>query len=145
MVAAEEVDGGTAPAPAVIEAPAAVPNYTLTYRRDHPGGGALGRCSYGIAGVNGIVVFDYTLFADGKAPATIMVDVPLAQPKPDLKEAKAAAAAQKLIDRAAKATAKIEAAKVKALERQVKADAALAAAKAKIEAATKAAAAPASA
>lgn len=48
-------------------------SHTLTYRRRHPGGGALGRCSYGIPGVKGIVVFDVALFKDGNPPATIEV------------------------------------------------------------------------
>lgn len=55
-------------------------NFTLTYRRQHPGGGPLGRCSYGLAGVAGIVVFDMGLFPNGVAPATITLDVALAQP-----------------------------------------------------------------
>lgn len=53
---------------------------TLTFRRNHPGGGPLGRCSYGVAGVPGIVVFDLGLFPGGIAPATITLDVPLATP-----------------------------------------------------------------
>lgn len=55
-------------------------NFTLTYRRNHPGGGPLGRCSYGLAGVPGIVVFDLGLFPGGVAPATITLDVALAMP-----------------------------------------------------------------
>jgi len=51
-------------------------NHTLTYRKNHPGN----RCSYGIAGVPGIVVFDMKLFADGKPPATIVLDCALALP-----------------------------------------------------------------
>lgn len=53
---------------------------TLTFRRNHPGGGPLGRCSYGVAGVPGIVVFDLGLFPGGIAPATITLDVVLAEP-----------------------------------------------------------------
>lgn len=53
---------------------------TLTFRRNHPGGGPLGRCSYGVAGVPGIVVFDMGLFPGGVAPATITLDVVLAEP-----------------------------------------------------------------
>lgn len=59
---------------------AAVQTATLTFRRLHPGGGALGRCSYGVAGVPGIVVFDMGLFAGGVAPATITLNVALAAP-----------------------------------------------------------------
>lgn len=54
---------------------------TLTFRRNHPGGGPLGRCSYGVAGVPGIVVFDLGLFPGGVAPATITLDCELAQPQ----------------------------------------------------------------
>lgn len=53
---------------------------TLTFRRNHPGGGPLGRCSYGVAGVPGIVVFDLGLFPGGVAPTTITLDVTLAEP-----------------------------------------------------------------
>jgi hypothetical protein len=56
-------------------APAAT-NYTLTYRKNHPNN----RASYGIAGVPGIVVFDLKLFANGKPPATIVLDCPMALP-----------------------------------------------------------------
>lgn len=52
----------------------------LQFRRLHPGGGPLGRCSYGLPGVPGIVVFDVALFADGKPPATLELNVPMAQP-----------------------------------------------------------------
>ncbi len=55
--------------------------YTLHYRRQHPGGGVLGRCSYGVPGVAGIVVFDMGLFANGTPPATITLNVPLAAPQ----------------------------------------------------------------
>lgn len=115
--------------------PAQTENYRLDYRRDHP----QNRCSYGIAGVSGIVVFDKGLFADGVAPAVITVDCKMALPKADAKVDKTAAAA-------AKAAAKLEAAAVKvanqlakaaakAAAKQAKADAALAAAKAKVAAA----------
>jgi hypothetical protein len=53
---------------------------TITFRRNHPGGGPLGRCSYGIAGVPGIVVFDLGLFPGGIAPATIELNVELSTP-----------------------------------------------------------------
>ena len=51
-------------------------NNTLTYRKDHPND----RCSFGIPGVPGIVVFDNRLFAGGKPPKTIVVDCGLATP-----------------------------------------------------------------
>jgi hypothetical protein len=61
---------------------------TLVYRRQHPGGGALGRCSYGVPGVAGIVVFDMGLFAPallaangGLPPATITINVAMATPQ----------------------------------------------------------------
>lgn len=54
----------------------------LTFRRLHPGGGPLGRCSYGVAGVSGIVVFDMGLFPGGVAPATITLSCELAEPQP---------------------------------------------------------------
>lgn len=114
----------------------ATANFTLNYRRQHPGGGALGRCSYGVPGVSGIVVFDMSLFQGGVAPATITVDVPLALPKAPVASAKAAEAAAKLAERAAKAQAKIEAAAAKAAEAQAKAESKLAAARAKVAAAT---------
>lgn len=114
--------------------PATTPatNYTLTYRREHPGN----RCSYGIAGNAGIVVFDRGLFADPAFKGDIIVDCALVPVKVDNKQAKAEALAAKLVERAAKAQAKIEAAAAKAKERQEKADAALAAAQAKVAAAT---------
>jgi hypothetical protein len=49
---------------------------TLTYRKSHP----KDRCSYGVAGVAGIVVFDTRLFADGKPPKTITVSCNLTSP-----------------------------------------------------------------
>lgn len=148
----QSIDGGQAQAePVAVETaqpvaeaqPVASPNFTLVYRRQHPGGGSLGRCSYGIAGVSGIVVFDMSLFANGVAPPTVTMDCEFVQPKADNKTAKAEAAAAKAVDKAAKAQAKIEAQAAKAAEKQAKADAALAAAKAKVEAAQAKVAAPA--
>lgn len=52
----------------------------LHFRRNHPGGGPLGRCSYGLPGVPGIVVFDLGLFPGGMAPKTITLDCALAEP-----------------------------------------------------------------
>lgn len=53
----------------------------MQFRRLHPGGGPLGRCSYGFPGVPGIVVFDVALFANGVPPATIVVNFAAAQPQ----------------------------------------------------------------
>jgi hypothetical protein len=64
------------PAAPTTEQPMVATNHTLTYRKVHP----QGRCSYGVAGVAGIVVFDLKLFADGKPPATIVLDCALALP-----------------------------------------------------------------
>lgn len=109
-----------------------VTNHTLVYRRDHP----QNRCSYGIAGVPGIVVFDKGLFANGVAPETITLDCVLTEVKEDKKVARATAQAAKLQERATKAQQRIELATAKAKERQEKAEAALAAAKARLAAAT---------
>lgn len=111
------------------------PNHVIMYRRDHPGGGALGRCSYGIAGVPGIVVFDKSLFPDGVPPASITLDCVVVSPRTRVVTAKAELQAQKAIERAQKAQARIDAAAAKAAERQAKADKALADAKARVEAA----------
>jgi hypothetical protein len=62
----------------VVEASGTV----LVYRRQHPGGGPLGRCSYGIPGVPGIAVFDMGMFANGTAPASITVNLAMAVPSP---------------------------------------------------------------
>src|SRR4051794_3126568 len=69
-------------------ATATATNHTLTYRRTHPND----RCSYGIAGVPGIVVFDVKLFADGKPPKTIVLDCALALPVGKVDKKKPAAA-----------------------------------------------------
>src|SRR4051794_23618843 len=69
-------------------AAATATNHTLTYRRTHPND----RCSYGIAGVPGIVVFDVKLFADGKPPKTIVLDCALALPVGKVDKKKPAAA-----------------------------------------------------
>lgn len=115
--------------------PAATANFTLSYRREHPGN----RCSYGIAGVPGIVVFDRGLFADPTFNGVIVVDVPLALPKVDNKTAKAEAVAAKAQERAAKAAEKLAASQKKAADRAAAAQAKLDAARARVEAATKAA------
>lgn len=123
---------------AAVETLPAGPNFTLAYRRDHPGN----RCSYGIAGNPGIVVFDKNLFKDGVAPAEIGLTCEMVPVKSDNKTAKAEQAAAKLAERAAKAQAKIEATQAKVKAAQDKAAAAVAAAQAKV-AAAQAAAAPA--
>lgn len=122
---------------ATTEAPAAVANFVLHYRREHPGN----RCSYGIAGNAGIVVFDKGLFqgsdqAGFQAPAVITLDCEMVPIKQDNKTAKAEAAAAKLVEKAQKAQAKILAAQAKAEERQKKADEALRKAQEKVAAAT---------
>jgi hypothetical protein len=106
-------------------------NKVLTYRRDHPGD----RCSYGVAGVPGIVVFDKGLFADGVAPPTITLDCLLALPKPDKKEEREAARIAKLAEKEEKAKIKAAAAQAKAEERQKKAAEALAKAQEKLKSA----------
>lgn len=127
--------GNTEQVQEVAAVPAPQPNHTVTFRRTHPGGGVKGRCSYGIQGVSGIIVFDVALFEGGVMPETITMDCTFVQPQPDAKQQKAEAQAAKAAAKAEAAQKKIEAAAVKAAERQAKADAALAAAKAKVEAA----------
>lgn len=132
--------GGATTGPQAVPtpaAPAAAPttNFTLEYRREHPGN----RCSYGIAGNAGIVVIDRGLLADPAFKGPITVDVALVPVKADNKQARAEAQAAKLAERALKAQQKIEAAAAKAKERQDKANAALEAARAKVAAAATAA------
>lgn len=124
--AAPQVDGPTQ----VETAPAT--NRAIVYRRDHPGN----RCSYGISGNAGIVVFDKGLFAGGVAPASITLDCDMVPVKADNKTARAEAEAAKLVERAARAQKKIEEATAKAEARKAKAEADLAAARARVEAAT---------
>jgi len=64
----------------------------ITFRRNHPGGGPLGRCSYGIAGVPGIVVIDLGLFPGGIAPVAITLDCTLVEAKAKAVKADAAPA-----------------------------------------------------
>jgi len=127
----EEQAAQVAETPAVVAAPVPEPNYTIVYRREHP----QNRCSYGISGVSGIIVFDKSLFAGGVPPETITMDVEMALPKGDAKAAREAQAAQRLIDKAAKAQARIDALATAAKAKQEKADKALADAKARVEAA----------
>lgn len=110
------------------EAQAPQGNFSLTYRREHPGN----RCSYGIPGNAGIVVFDRGLFADPAFNGPIMLDVEMAQPKADNKAEKLAAAAVKAQEKIAKAEEKRVAAEAKAVERKAKAEAALEAARKKV-------------
>jgi hypothetical protein len=73
-----------------VAAQVTVSNHTLVFRRNHP----QGRCSYGIAGVPGLVGFDLRMFADGKPPKSIVLDCALAVPVAKVpKVAKVAAAA----------------------------------------------------
>lgn len=113
-------------------------NRMLTFRRNHPGN----RCSYGIDGNSGIVVFDRGLVAGtvpttsnedlGGMPATISLDCLLVPVKVDNKSAKAEAAAAKAKETADKAAAKAIAAQAKIQEKADKAAAALAKAQAKV-------------
>lgn len=114
-----------------VEALPQGPNYTIQYRRDHPGD----RCSYGIAGNAGIIVFDKGLFKDGIAPAEIGLTCEMVQPKADNKTAKAEAAAAKLAEKAAKAQARIEEQQKRAAEKVAKAEAAAKAAADRVAAA----------
>lgn len=133
--------GDQTPAPAATPAAAAVANFVLTFRRNHPGN----RCSYGIPGNSGIVVFDRGLVAGtvpttsesdlGGMPATITMDVELVAPKADNKTAKVEEAARKAQEKADKAAAKAAAAQAKIAERAAKAAEALAKAQAKVAAA----------
>lgn len=67
----------------VVPTPTPISGSVLHYRRAHPGGGPLGRCSYGVPGVAGIVVFDVALFLPGAPPATLtLAGVTLATPTP---------------------------------------------------------------
>jgi hypothetical protein len=122
--------------PVVVEAaPVVEANHKVLYRRDHPGGGVLGRCSYGIPGVSGIIVFDMALFVDGIAPPTITMDCSFVQPKADNKQAKLEAQAAKAADKAAKLEARMAAESLKAAVNAAKLAEVAAAAKAKVEAA----------
>ncbi len=111
-------------------------NFVLTYRRDHP----KNRCSYGIAGNPGIVVFDIGLFAGSDqpgftAPATITLSCPMVSEKADSKTAKAEEQAAKAAEKAAKAEEKAKAAQARIEEKARKAQEKAAAALAKAEAA----------
>lgn len=124
-------DSTTATAETTASVSEQAKNFTLTYRRDHPGD----RCSYGIAGNSGIVVFDKGLFAGGVAPATIVLDCEMVPVKADSKaerETKKAAAAE---ERAKKAQERIAAAEARAEAKKVKAAEALEKAQAKLKAA----------
>lgn len=126
----------------VVEAPVPSANYALAFRRNHPGN----RCSYGIAGNSGIVVFDRGLVAGtvpttsesdlGGMPASITMDCELVQPKADNKTAKVEEAARKAQEKADKAAKRAADAQAKIAERAAKAADALAKAQAKVAAAT---------
>ena len=129
-------------APASTPEVVAGPNFTLAFRRNHP----QNRCSYGIAGNPGIVVFDRGLVAGtvpvsgsgtdlGGMPETIEVPFALVPVKADNKTAKAEAQAAKLAEKARKAQEKIEAAQRKAEEKKAKAEAAAKAAQERLAAA----------
>lgn len=116
-------------------------NFVLTFRRNHPGN----RCSYGIAGNSGIVVFDRGLVAGtvpttsnedlGGMPATITLDAEMVEPKAVAKADKAEAQAAKAKEKADKAAAKVAAAEAKAAAKVAKAQEAAAKAQAKVAAA----------
>jgi hypothetical protein len=121
-------------------APAVVENTTLTFRTMHP----KNRCSYGVAGNAGIVVFDLNLFAGSEVagftpPATITVDVLLKAVRTVARVDKAEAQAARAAEKAAKAQERVEAARIKAEEKAAKAKAALEAAQARVAAAQAAA------
>src|SRR4051812_15310429 len=67
---------------AAVNGVAAPATTTLHFRRMHPGGGALGRCSFGIPGVPGIVVVDVAMFVGGVVPQTLVVNLAMATPAP---------------------------------------------------------------
>lgn len=113
------------------ESAAPVQNFVLHYRREHP----QNRSSFGVPGVPGIVVFDNGLFADGKPPTSITLDVQLQAPRADKKAEKEEERARKAEERARKAQERVEAAKRKAEEKAEKARQQLEAAKAKLAAA----------
>ena len=124
-----ETSASETAAPAVVAI--AGPNFTLTYRREHP----KNRCSYGIDGVSGIVVVDRNMLADPTYTGPLVLNVPLASPKLDGKAAKAEAQAAKAKEKADKAAAKLAAAQAKIQEKADKAAAALKAAQDKVAAA----------
>lgn len=110
-------------------------NFVLNYRRDHP----KNRCSYGIAGNPGIVVFDIGLFAGSDqpgfvAPASITLSCEMVPVKADTKTAKAEEQAAKAAEKAAKAEAKAQAAAARIAEKAAKAQERAAAAQAKADA-----------
>lgn len=95
----------------------AVTNFVLAYRREHP----QNRCSFGIAGNPGIVVFDKGLFADpNNIPAHITLDVQLVPVKAIASQDKMAKAAEKAEAAAKKAQERLEAAQKKQEERALK-------------------------
>lgn len=109
-------------------------NFTLNKHGVHPASNP-NRTSYTIPGNPGNLVIFNSLFADGVAPDTLTLSVPVVSPKADNKEAKAAAAAARVIERAEKAAAREAARLEKARLKAEKAAAVIAAAQAKIDAA----------
>lgn len=107
-------------------------NRTAIFHSPHPKTGVASRVSYTIPGVPGNIVIFLSMFKDGIAPPTLTLDVDLAEPKPDGKQAKAEAAALKAQEKAEKAQARLVAQQAKAVEIAAKAQAALEAAKAKL-------------
>lgn len=122
----------------VTEAPVPAENFLLVFRRNHPGN----RCSYGIEGNSGIVVFDRGLIAGtvpttsqtdlGGMPPSITLDCVLVPVKVDNKTAKAEAAAAAAQAKADKAAERAAAVQQKIADKAAKAAAALAAAQAKV-------------
>lgn len=103
-------------------------NHDIVFRRDHP----QDRCSFGIAGVPGIVVFPKGFFV-GEVPTTITLSCALQAPRLDAKASKAEAAAAKAQAKADKEAEKVAKAAAKAEEKKAKADEALAKARAKAD------------
>jgi len=133
---AKQNKGEQAAVETVTEQAAVVENFTLTFRTMHP----KNRCSYGVAGNAGIVVFDLNLFAGSDQPgfappAIITVDAVLKPVRSVMKVDKAEAAAARAAEKAAKAAERVEAARLKAEAKALKAQQALEAAQAKVAAA----------
>lgn len=118
-----------------IEVPEVKANRTAIFHSMHPKTGPASRCSYTIPGVAGNIVIFLSMFKDGVAPPTLTLDVDLAEPKIDNKQAKAEAAALKAQEKAIKAQQRLDAQQAKAMEIAAKAQLALEAAKAKVAAA----------
>jgi hypothetical protein len=113
-------------------------NYTLHYRTKHP----KHRCSYGVAGVAGIVVIDLNLLdgwdgqeigPDYMPPETITISLPLKQPRAKATATdRSAEVAARAAERAAKQIERIAAAQKRAEDQLAAAQAKVEAAKAKL-------------